>query len=459
MCLYRKNYIAKNGERFGLLVDSKNIPDFWTTLYLTTNLRFEKHSTQKAILNHLVHIYIWEMYIGERISERILNFSYNKKNTNYDQFYNDIELQKLADHCKLQTITARKKNLHQNSKKRDDIDLKISFPNYKIPDPVVAKAQFSNRLTTFVAYFEFVAKNILRERAAYSTYLDIIENTKNSILKHRKKGGRAKNNTNDPSRKSPPPEVFEYLMEIVEPLNNYNPYTLSVRQRNYLLFKILYDTGLRAGEVLQLKISDINFSQSEIMVRTRHDDPEDTFRKDEPNAKTLERDIPISEELRDQIRDYILKERRFIPNTKKHGFLFVSYKGITKGSPLSSIQFSRIVEKASINEELTRFIKKNGILVNRQVTRHGFRHNLNNKLSRAIDKENKQANDEGRMYDVISEKREIEQRMYINGHKSEKSAEVYNLRHTKEKAEKLLKIELERIDKNIKKGMKNENGN
>jgi len=248
-------------------------------------------------------------------------------------------------------------------------------------------------------------------------------------------------------------------MGIVEPLNDYNPYTLSVRQRNYLLFKILYDTGLRAGEVLQLKIADINFSQSEIMVRTRHDDPEDTFRKDEPNAKTLERDIPISEELRDQIRDYILKERRFIPNTQKHGFLFVSYKGITKGSPLSSIQFSRIVEKASINEELTRFIKNNGILVNRQITRHGFRHNFNNKLSRVIDQENKKANDEGRMHDVISDKKEIEQRMYINGHKSEKSAEVYNLRHTKEKAEKLLKLELEKIDQDIKKGMKNDNGN
>ena len=42
--------------------------------------------------------------------------------------------------------------------------------------------------------------------------------------------------------------------------------------------------------------------------------------------------------------------------------------------------------------------------------------------------------------------------MYINGHKSEKSAEVYNLRHTKEQAEKLLKIELDKIDQNIKKG-------
>lgn len=48
MILHRKNYIAKHGERFGLLVDRNGIPDFWTTLYLTTNVRHEKHSTQKA---------------------------------------------------------------------------------------------------------------------------------------------------------------------------------------------------------------------------------------------------------------------------------------------------------------------------------------------------------------------------------------------------------------------------
>lgn len=392
------------------------------------------------------------MNMGERLFERVLNFSYSSNVSSTAQFYTDAEIQNLADHSKLMTKAARRKLQDQSSKKRDESNLKALFPTYKIQDPVVGKAQFSNRITVYAEYFEFIAKNILRQRPSFATYLDIIENTKKAILRQKKRSGRTKNKINDPNRKAPPPEVFYYLMEIIEPSNVHNPYTLSVRQRNYLLFKILYETGLRAGEVLQLKVSDINFAQCEIMVRARHDDPEDIFRIDEPNAKTLERDIPISESLRDQIREYVLNERRFIPNTQKHSFLFVSYKGLTKGHPLSSIQFSRIVEKISVNEELAQFIKTNGILVNRRVTRHGFRHNFNNKLSKAIDKNNKDAINEGRMHDVISEKKEIEQRMYINGHKSEKSAEVYNLRHTKEQAEKLLQVELERIDQGIKEG-------
>jgi integrase len=450
--MHTKNYIVQNGERYGLLVNEDGIPDFWTTLYMTTNLRHEKHSTQKVCLNHLIHINIWEKALGERIFERITNFLYNPNTSSNDKFYTDIEIRKLADHCKLETKTARRKVLDQHSKKRDDNTLKILFPVYRMPDPVVGKAHFSNRLKTCVEYFEFIATNILREQPSFSAYLDIIQNTKKAILKQRKKGGRAANTTNDPNKKAPPPEVFDHLMEIVEPSNANNPYTALVRQRNYLLFKILYETGLRAGEVLQLKVSDINSRQFEIQVRDRHDDPEDTFRKDEPNAKTLERDLPISEELSAQIRAYVFNERRFIPNTQKHGFLFVSHKGLTQGQPISSIQFSRIVEKISINKELAQFIKRNGILVDRQVTRHGFRHNLNNKLSNAIDQNNEEAINEGHMHDVVSEKKEIEQRMYINGHKSENSAKVYNIRHTKKQAEKLLRKELNKIDQDINQG-------
>ena len=69
-----------------------------------------------------------------------------------------------------------------------------------------------------------------------------------------------------------------------------------------------------------------------------------------------------------------------------------------------------------------------------------------------IDTNNALAVEEGRLNDVISEKKEIEQRMYLNGHRSADSATVYNLRHTKEQAEKLLKNEQNRIDEHLRIG-------
>ena len=84
--------------------------------------------------------------------------------------------------------------------------------------------------------------------------------------------------------------------------------------------------------------------------------------------------------------------------------------------------------------------------VTRRITRHGFRHDFNNRLSISIDKNNEKAREEGRLHDVISEKQELERRMYLMGHKNESSSSIYNLRHTKKQAESLLLQEMQNID-------------
>lgn len=235
-------------------------------------------------------------------------------------------------------------------------------------------------------------------------------------------------------------------MDLVKPDNPKNPFTSLVKNRNYLMFRILYETGLRSGEILQLKISDIKFSQNIIEIRRRHDDPQDIYRPIEPNAKTLERDIFITDVLADELRTYITQERRTVTNANKHDFLFVSYKGRSVGKPISLIQFSRIVEKIADDEYLAEFIKEYGLKVSKKVTRHGFRHDFNNRLSNSIDRFNQKAREEGRLNDIISEKKELERRMYLMGHKSESSSQIYNLRHTKKQAETILLEEMQKLD-------------
>ena len=85
--LHRKNFIAQEGERFTLLVNEDGIPDFWTTLYMTTKVRSQTQATQRAHLNNLVHINIWEQIVGERLSDKIIRaFNDHTKILNDDLF-------------------------------------------------------------------------------------------------------------------------------------------------------------------------------------------------------------------------------------------------------------------------------------------------------------------------------------------------------------------------------------
>lgn len=436
--LKRKEFIETSSERFSLLVDENGIPDFWITLFMTTVVRSYTHSTQRAYISHLYHLSLWEEKIQTCLSDRIITASQNK-GSNGIRFFSHSEVQSLAEHCKLQTKAARKLNNSNNKV------IQFKKPTSKAPLLTVSIAQQNQRIKVVAEYFEFLANNLLRNKASFSSYVDIIKETKEWLLSKKPKGGSRKT-TFDPDAKAPPPEVFFKVMELVRPLNDKNPFTELVKNRNYLLFRLLYETGLRSGEILQLKITDIKFSQNLIEVRRRHNDLEDTYRSIEPNAKTLERDIYITPELAEEIRAYVIKERPLMRNANKHSFLFVSNKGKSAGNPISLIQFSRIVEKVAEDENLADFIKKHGFKGARRITRHGFRHDFNNRLSISIDKKNEKAREEGRLHDVISEKQELERRMYLMGHKNESSSSIYNLRHTKKQAESLLLQEMQNID-------------
>lgn len=458
MGFHRKSVIASDGERFSLLLDDNGIPDFWTTLYITTHVRSAKHDTMRSHLSHLMHFKVWEELQSESIQDRILR-RYNEAADGYWGFSTPLfitveEAQAIGRHCKLTTKAARK--FTKAKKTKNVISLQAALPASRIADPVVSVFQHRNRLAVVAKYVEFVAQSILRKCKYYADCVSPIESMKNTILAQKPSAQGAREDNSDPDGKAPPPEVFEEVMRLVDPDHPDNPFTALVKTRNSLLLRILDETGMRSGEVLQLKIEDILFSEELISVVRRHDDPEDKYRAHEPNAKTLGRKLPVSKSLIDDLRSYVLRERSKIKQATKHSFLFVSYKGVSKGHPLSMSQFAKIVEKVSSDENLKSFIISNGFPYATKVRRHGFRHNFNDRFSDRVDEKNKCAREEGRLVDVITEKREIETRMLLNGHSREKSSRVYNLRHTKKIAEELLKPHLDNIDETIKKGMSDE---
>ncbi|MGP5564980.1 tyrosine-type recombinase/integrase [Vreelandella alkaliphila] len=338
----------------------------------------------------------------------------------------------------------------QKKNRSNVIELEAAHPTSVLPDPVVSVKQQRQRLKIITEYLCFVVETALRKRPHFAYYLDSADNLKKLLLKQKPKRQGAISSQSDPDKKAPPPEVFDEVMRLADPECHYNPFTSLVRNRNYLMFQVLYETGMRAGEILQLKVEDIEFTDQIISVVRRHDDPGDKWRSIEPNAKTEERELPISFELSQALYNYIFNERRLLAEKLNHGFVFVSNKGPSIGTPMSLSQFSKMVLKVAKNESLATYIEGEGIKIDKHVTRHGFRHNFNKRLSEAIDQYNKKAINENRLNDVISEKAEIDTRKYLLGHRSDKSGQVYNLRHTKEIAEKLHMKAIEEVSEKLK---------
>jgi integrase/recombinase XerD len=104
-----------------------------------------------------------------------------------------------------------------------------------------------------------------------------------------------------------------------------------LKKRNKLIFKILYETGMRIGELLHLRVNDFDYPDpfkktGNIYLIERENEPSDR------QLKTGERTIPVSSSLLSEIDDYVMYHR---PYKDEVEYLFVSHDRANLGEPIS----------------------------------------------------------------------------------------------------------------------------
>lgn len=182
-----------------------------------------------------------------------------------------------------------------------------------------------------------------------------------------------------------------------------------VRQRNYLIFRWLLSLGVRRGELLGIKISDINFQSNEVFIARRSDDPADPRRR-QPCAKTSPRLLALDPELAELTRNYIMSDRRMTRGAKRHEFLWVA---TGTGRPMSLACLNKIFKTLRLNCEL----------LPDDLSPHTLRHTWNELFSDAVDK-----------HGVSPElEQKIRSRM-MGWSETSGMAKVYNQRHIRKKA-------------------------
>ena len=155
-------------------------------------------------------------------------------------------------------------------------------------------------------------------------------------------------------------QEISYIYNLITPNSALNPFVERVKLRNYLIFLILQETGMRLGELLTLKTSYILRDQDNIYLKIfqENNDVED-LRKKRPSLKNKysERIIGISLNTYQILDEYILKHRK---KNKNHSYLFTSD---VKGLPLSQSSISNIFKIIS---------ESSGIRITPHLMRHNF---------------------------------------------------------------------------------------
>lgn len=211
-------------------------------------------------------------------------------------------------------------------------------------------------------------------------------------------------------------EDQKILLQVIHPDDLRNPWkSRSVRDRNYLLILLLLRLGLRRGEVLGLKIGDIDFRENTILIRRRADDPDDPRRR-QPNAKTRDRRLRLEPEMMTLIHYFISQQRSKVSGAKTSPFLFLTAKsGRHLGKPLSLDAFGKIfLDIRSKIPELPR-----------DLTAHILRHTSNDLFSEIMDSQN-----------VSVAQEEMIRNEFYGWAVGSKTAANYTRRHIRLKAEK-----------------------
>ena len=379
------SFVLDSGERYCLVIDQSNgLPLYHPNLFITTQLRnkSDSFSTMISAANNLVVFLKFLIDRGINFEERITSRIFLTVN----------EIDDLRDYTQLKISSLPGNRLN----------------NKRCIDSLVSPITHYMRLTTIADYCAWYANHFIQQP-------DLNESRQikrlQSQIKSRRPAKRGRNSRQD---KSLDDSQLEVLFEVIRIDSEFNPFSKDVQRRNRLIILLLYHLGLRGGELLNLRIQDIDFSKKTLRVVRRADEISDP-RVFEPNAKTLERMIPLGDVLIKEIHDYITLDRRKIKNAKKNDFLFITHKsGPTVGLPITKSGYYKVINVVrSVSPDIY------------MLTGHKLRHTWNRKFSERMDSLDK----------VPSEEKQEQMRSFLMGWKpGSKTASHYNKRYIADQA-------------------------
>lgn len=405
----------QTGERYCLLIDkATGMPLYYPNLYVTTQVRNRSNSVasmESALSGINVLLSFCDKHRIDLV-DRLMKH----------EFFAVHELDAIRDYCQ-QSFNRQAEDFRREV-------VPINRRGQLRPIRKTGLASEYVRLTHIARYTEWLAKTLLTGEIERKTTLDIAKMKKG--FESRRPSGKGRNQVGREQGLSLEQEMV--LLEVIQPGFERNPFEGQPTQiRNQLLILLLLHLGIRGGELLNIRVSDIDWSKNQIVIARRADEKRDPRRR-QPLVKTLDRRLPMKDTLVRAIHHYIVQFRSKVPGARKHDYLLVTHKsGPTQGQPMSRSAFLKVIRLISAaSPELA------------GLHGHELRHTWNNRFSELMDAKN----------DPPTPKEQEAQRSYLQGWKPESgTAAIYTKRFTREKAiEASLKLQegMTRTPENLK---------
>lgn len=237
-----------------------------------------------------------------------------------------VEVETLSRHCRLELDALLK--LSQVNESSKVVSLKAKRSKTQV-QPEVSVGTVAIRMLYVRDYLEWFVNDRIQLQARSGAAMEWAQRLQTALqstlkaLAARTPSVASSRNTVG-KREGLDKAVKQRLSEVLDPQNPENPWKgAHARERNALLVQWLRHTGVRRGELLGLRVSDVNFQKLTVTVVRNADAPEDP-RVQQPLTKTADRILPISAELAAQTRKYVMGSRRAIKPARKHEYLFVA---------------------------------------------------------------------------------------------------------------------------------------
>lgn len=394
------------GERLPLLVErATGVPPFKPNIFALTEVRQRNRATATILrtLRELIVLFDFLADHGISLDERMWS----------GRFLALGEVDALAQRCRV-FAGGEDQNPESTPLGPDPKMLsleKVRMRRAKAAPEAVAPQTAANRIRTLHAYLTWLTSSFLSENSLPDTLSGnlraVVADALGALLR-RIPSFQGRNVLGQ--REGLPDEVLDRILTVVNPESPENPWRdRFVRSRNVLIIYMLRKLGLRRGELLNIKIPDIDFRNNQVGIYRRADDPNDP-RVNQPRVKTRDRILPLSESLVEAIEHHIRKERSLVPGAHKHGHLFLTER---RGKPMSLDALNK----------LFRVLRERVPDLPDDLSPHVLRHDWNDEFSKKMDAKG------------VSEEEEKRYRAYLQGWSpTSATAQTYTRRHVRNKA-------------------------